>query len=99
MNEEFVVLQLRQCRQPENGRKPSKSANVSVVEASNGKFGSDDHGAIAMLEPPRKRNSKLRQLYLKLKYWCKDTLDPVTDPGGSIEVCTCITIALVLCGD
>lgn len=88
MREEFVVLQLGQSAHYGSGRKHIKSANVSIVEAANGGFGSDDHGAIAMLEPPQKKGSKLRQLYLELKFWLKDTLNPVRDPGGSMEVRT-----------
>lgn len=85
MNEEFVVLQLRQDKH-EGASKSTKSANISVVEASTGKSETFDYGAIAMLEPPQKKGLKLRQIYVSVKYWIKDTIDPCRDHGGNLEV-------------
>lgn len=92
MNEEFVVLQLRQDKH-KDARKPVKSANISVVEDSAGKFESVDYGAIAMLEPPQKKGLKLRQIYVRMKYWIKDTIDPCRDHGGNLEV-SLITVSM-----
>lgn len=89
MSEEFVVLRLEKSKQTGNDRKSIKSANISVVETLDNVSGKTEYGAIAMLEPPQKKGLKLRQFYVRLKYWLKDRIDPCEDPGGNMEVCTC----------
>lgn len=86
MNEEHLVLGLR--NDDHLAQEIKKSVNVMVDEESDIHDDNLQYAAIAIVEAPHKDDFSLRRIYLSLKYWLLDKIDPCLDPGGVMEVCS-----------